>query len=137
MDAVMVSRPGGGGLKAVSARQLAFAVELFEGLGEVRVRRMFGGAGVYAHDVMFALIDDDVIYLKVDEALKQELAGEGSRAWIYTAAKGPRAGIPEQTSYWSLPEDALDDPEAACAWGRRALAAAVASRAPKPRKPRR
>jgi len=121
----------------VSARQLAFATELFEGLGEVRVRRMFGGAGVYAHDVMFALIDDDVIFIKVDDVLKQDLAAEGSRPWIYTAAKGPRAGIAEETSYWSLPEDALDDPDAACDWGRRALAAAIASRAPKPRKPRR
>jgi DNA transformation protein and related proteins len=137
MAAAMVSRSGHGGLKAVSARQLAFAAELFEGLGEVRVRRMFGGAGIYAHDVMFALIDDDVIYLKVDGALKQDLADQGSRAWIYTAAKGPRAGVPEESGYWSLPEDALDDPDAACAWGRRALAVAVASRAPKPRKPRR
>jgi len=78
----------------------------------------------------------DVIYLKADEALKRDLAAEGSNAWIYTPAKGPRAGIPEQSSYWSLPEAALDDPDAACAWGQRAIAAAVALRAPKPKKPR-
>jgi len=124
-----------GGLKGVSAQQLAFATELFAGLGPVGVRRMFGGAGVYGGDVMFALIDDDVIYLKVDEALKADLAGEGSLPWVYSRA--PRAGAPEQSSYWSLPEDALDDPQAACAWARRALDAATAARAPKPRKPRR
>jgi DNA transformation protein len=122
---------------AASAQVLEFAADLFSGLGAIAVHRMFGGAGVYAHDVMFALIDDDVIYLKADEALKRDLAAEGSCAWIYTATKGPRAGIPEQSSYWSLPEGALDDPDAACAWGRRAIAAAVALRAPKARKPRR
>ena len=37
----------------------AFVVELFAGLGPVRIRRMFGGAGVYAGEVMFALIDDE------------------------------------------------------------------------------
>jgi DNA transformation protein len=122
---------------AASAQALEFAADLFAGLGNVAIRRMFGGAGVYALDVMFALIDDDVIYLKVDEALKRDLAAEGSSAWIYTSAKGPRAGIAEQSSYWSLPEDALDDPDTACGWARRAIAAAVARRAPKPKKPRR
>jgi DNA transformation protein len=123
-------------LMTASAQALEFAADLFAGLGHVAIRRMFGGAGVYAQDVMFALIDDDVIYLKADEALKRDLAAEGSSAWIYTPAKGPRAGIPEQSSYWSLPEDALDDPDAACAWGQRAIAAAVALRAPKPKRPR-
>ncbi|MDB5423354.1 MAG: hypothetical protein JWQ29_770 [Phenylobacterium sp.] len=119
----------------VSAHQLAFAADLFADLGGVSVRRMFGGAGVYAEGVMFALIDGDVIYLKADEALKRDLGREGSGPWIYTAAKGPRAGVPGETDYWSLPEAALDDPESACAWARRALAVAAAARASRPRKP--
>lgn len=115
-----------------TAAALAFAVDLFADMGRVEARRMFGGAGLYAGGVMFGLIDDEVIYLKVDDALKADLAAAGSRSWIYTERKGPKAGIPQETSYWSLPESALDDPDEACAWGRRALAVAEAIKAAKP-----
>jgi len=98
-----------------AAAVLAFAVDLFSDIGQVQARRMFGGAGLYAGGVMFGLIDDDVIFLKVDEALRADLAAAGARSWIYTERKGPKAGIPQETSYWSLPESALDDPEEACA----------------------
>jgi DNA transformation protein len=115
-----------------TATVLAFAVDLFSDMGPVEARRMFGGAGLYADDVMFGLIDDDVIYLKVDETLKADLAAAGSRSWIYTERKGLKAGIPQETSYWSLPESALDDPEEACAWGLRSLAVARVIKATKP-----
>ena len=118
---------------AVTARQLELAAELFEGLGGVSIRRMFGGAGVYAQGVMFALVDDDVIYLKVDEGLKRDLEGEGAVAWTYVAPNGPRAGEPMQMGYWSLPESVLDDPEVAQAWGRRAAEVALAKQAAKPK----
>jgi DNA transformation protein len=108
----------------------AFVEELFAGLGPVRIRRMFGGAGVYAGDVMFALIDDETIYLKTDDALKAELAAEGSVAWVYSRAPGKW----EETSYWRLPEAALDDPDEAVAWARKSLAVAEARAAQKPRK---
>ena len=98
---------------------------------------MFGGAGLYGDGVMFGLIDDEVIYLKVDESLRADLAAAGARPWIYTERKGPKAGTPQETSYWSLPESALDDPEEACAWGLRSLAVAQAIKAAKPIRSRR
>ena len=120
-----------------TATMLAFAVDLLSDMGPVEARRMFGGAGLYADGVMFGLIDDDVIYLKVDETLQADLAAAGSRSWIYTERKGPKAGIPQETSYWSLPDSALDDPEEACAWGLRSLAVARAIKAAKPVRRRR
>src|ERR1700677_2726446 len=69
---------------AETAASIAFAVELLSGLGPVRGRRMFGGAGLYAGEVMFGLIDDEVIYLKADGALKADLAAAGSHAWVYS-----------------------------------------------------
>jgi DNA transformation protein len=110
----------------------AFAVDLFSVMGRIEARRMFGGVGLYAEGVMFALIDDDVIFLKVDETLKADLAAAGSRSWTYSRRTGPQAGVPQQTSYWSLPESALDDPEEACAWGRRSLGIALAKASAKP-----
>ena len=121
----------------IETATLEYAVDLFSGMGGVSYRRMFGGAGLYSHGVMFGLIDDDRIYLKVDEPLKAALAGEGSQPWIYTERNGPSAGAPQETSYWSLPEAACDDPEEACDWGRRALAVAGAIKAARPVRRRR
>ncbi|XBQ15558.1 MAG: TfoX/Sxy family protein [Oceanicaulis sp.] len=106
---------------AVSAAFLDFACELFAPIGPTRPRRMFGGAGIYAHDLMFALVADDTIYLKADEALAADLEAEGCGPFIFT----PKSGEPAQMNYWRLPEAALDDPELAERWGRRAFEVAL------------
>lgn len=103
-----------------------FVRELFAGLGPVQVKRMFGGAGGYAEGVMFLLLADDAIYLKADEALKAELKAEGCGPFVWTPENGPRAGEKLEMGYWRLPDAALDDPELAIAWGRKALAVAKA-----------
>jgi DNA transformation protein len=122
-----------------TASALAFAVDLLSGMGHIEARRMFGGAGLYAQGVMFGLVDDDQIFLKVDEALKADMAAAGSRPWIYAERQGPQSSQPRDSSYWALPESALDDAEEACAWAARSLAAAVAIKAARPvrRKPAR
>jgi DNA transformation protein len=40
--------------------------ELFRPFGEVVIRRMFGGAGVYADGLCFAIEQDGEVFLKVD-----------------------------------------------------------------------
>jgi DNA transformation protein len=72
-----------------------------------------------------------MIYLKTDDALKAELQAEGSAPWVYSRAPGKW----EDTSYWRLPEAALDDPDEAVGWARKALAVAEAKAAQK--KPKR
>jgi DNA transformation protein len=99
---------------------------------------MFGGAGVYADGLMFALLADDVIYLKTDEALRAELEAEGCAPWVWEPGSGARQGEKIQTSYLRLPDAALDDPDDAARWGRKALAVARAKAKAKPkRKPKR
>lgn len=118
----------------VSASFLEFAKDHFAGLGRVEARRMFGGVGLWSQGVMFALIDDETVFLKTDEALREALRAEGAQAWIYSNAKRP---WPQETSYWSLPEAAQDDPDEAVTWARRSVAAALALQAAKPpKKPR-
>ena len=41
--------------------------ELFAPLGGVVFRRMFGGVGVFRDGLMFALVADDVLYMKADD----------------------------------------------------------------------
>jgi DNA transformation protein len=108
-----------------------FVVELLEGMGPVSIRKMFGGAGVYAGGLMFGLIADDTLYLKADETLRRELSEAGSEPFVWTPQSGPRKGEAVDLGYLRLPEEALDDPELACAWGRKALAVARAKAAKK------
>jgi len=98
---------------------------LFGGLGPVRIRRMFGGMGLYIDEAMFAMVADGVIYLRTDPDLAAALSAEGSTPFVYSAGKGTPVARP----YWRLPDAALEDPEAATAWARRALLPARAAAA--------
>lgn len=110
----------------------AFVKELFAGMGPVQIKRMFGGAGVYADGVMFGLLDSDTIHIKAnDHAMKQDLIAEGSGPFVWIPENGPRKGEQIDLGYWRLPDAALDDPDEAVRWGRRALALAKAKAAAK------
>lgn len=101
-------------------------------MGHVSLRHFFGGAGVYCQGVMFAMVADDTLYLKVDDALKADLAAEGCGPFLWTPRSGKNAGQTLELGYWRLPETALDEADQAVTWGRRALAVAQAAAAKKP-----
>ncbi len=100
-------------------------------LGPVAARRMFGGHGVYAGDLMFAIIANDMLYLKVDDDIRADFEAAGAGPFTYQS-KGKTAAM----SYYDTPADALDDPERLIEWARLALGAAQRARSarPKPRK---
>ena len=111
----------------------AFVRELLAGMGPLTIKRFFGGGGVYADGVMFAMIADDTLHLKVDDALKRDLEAQGSGPFLWTPATGPKAGQTLALGYWRLPEATLDDPDEAVRWARRALDVARAKAAAKPK----
>jgi hypothetical protein len=53
---------------AVSSDYLDFVLEQLAPVGPLTSRKMFGGVGLYAQGLFFALIDDDTLYLKGDDA---------------------------------------------------------------------
>jgi DNA transformation protein and related proteins len=113
----------------------AFVKELFAGMGPVQIRRMFGGAGVFRDGLMFALLANDAIHIKAnDDALKNELIPEGSGPFVWIPSSGPRKGEAVDLGYWRLPDSALDDPDEAVRWGRKALALAQTKARAKPKK---
>jgi DNA transformation protein and related proteins len=95
-------------------------VELFSVFGPVTVRRMFGGAGIYADGTMFALVADGVIYLKAGENNAAMFEREGLAPFTYSR----REGEPAVMSYWRMPDRLYDDPDELAVWARAALAAA-------------
>ena len=99
------------------------------GLGPVSVRRMFGGAGIYADGVMFGLIADDTLYLKADEKTKRDFEAEGLGPFVYEGG-----GRTIAMSYWRIPERLLDDPDDMVAWARIALGVAQRAAAAKPKR---
>ena len=111
---------------AVSEDFAAHVQELLGGLGSIRIKRMFGGAGVYVHDLIFGLIINETLYLKADDLTEAEFRAAGSEPFIYEA-KGK--SIPMR--YWGMPDEAADDREAAGRWARLALDAALRAKKPK------
>jgi DNA transformation protein len=93
---------------------------MFAAFGAVSVRRIFGGAGLYADGVMFGLVSDGQIYLKADAATVPAFEREGCTPFEYGTKAGKRAVM----SYWRLPDRLYDDPDALAQWAKRALAAA-------------
>ncbi len=106
-----------------------FVIELLAPMGLVSIRRMFGGAGVFRDGLMFALLADDTLYLKTDASLRTDLEAEGGAPFIWTK---PSTGEAIDMGYVSLPSSAMDDPDEAASWARRALAVAKAKAAAKP-----
>lgn len=110
-----------------------FVAELFGGLGPLTIKRMFGGAGVWQDGIMFILLADETIFLKADAPLREALMAEGSYPFVW---ERPSDGKEIDLGYVSLPSAALDDPDEALIWGRKALAVArdAKLKAPPPRK---
>ena len=98
--------------------------DLFAGLPQLSIRRLFGGFGLYSQGWVFAIIGLDQIWIKADTQTVPLFEQAGSRPFSY-AGKNRTVALP----YWSLPDQAIDDPDEALKWARLGLAASM--RAPK------
>lgn len=103
----------------ISAEEIAFATDLFSGLGDLSTRRMMGGLCLYHRGTIFALVHSELgILIKGAGAFIDELEERGCTRWTYTRKDGAAAAMP----YWTLPPGCEDDPEAATDLARAALA---------------
>jgi DNA transformation protein len=113
----------------VSREFREFVLEQFAAVTPVTSRAMFGAVGVYANGLFFALIDDDVVYLKADDASRADFLAAGSKPFA------PYGDDQYSMNYYELPAEALEDEEALAMWMRKALDAA-ARKTKKKRAPR-
>lgn len=96
--------------------------ELFAGLGAVGIRRMFGGKGIYLDGIIFAIEIGGELMLKADAETAPDFSAAGCRQWLYTHRKsGKVVAMP----YWSVPDEALDDPDEMTPWARKAVEAGM------------
>jgi DNA transformation protein len=83
--------------------------------GSMRARNMFGGVGLYAGDLFFALLADDTLYFKVDETNRADFAARGM---------GPFRPFDEGggvMQYYEVPAELLEEPEALKEWVEKAV----------------
>ncbi len=93
--------------------------EIFAPFGEVAVKRMFGGAGVYRDGLCFAIESDGEIYIKVDDANRDAFRAAGSKPFAYSMK-----GELREMGYWRLVDAAHDDPSELRRWAGLGFAAA-------------
>ncbi len=106
---------------AITDEQIEMVLDLFSELGPLTQRKMFGGTVFYSEGQIFAaMMSDGRLQLKGAGDMVEVFSAEGWERWTYS-----REGSDKVTAmpYWLMPDDLLDDPEAACVWARRVLAA--------------
>ena len=100
----------------------SFKTFVLEQLGRrvqgVRGRSMFGGVGIYAGELFFALIADDTLYFKVDDSNRPDFEARDMEPFRPYGEGG------EVMQYYRVPEELLEDPEALGAWAEKAITAA-------------
>jgi DNA transformation protein len=96
----------------------------------VRARSMFGGVGIYASDVFFALIADDTVYFKVDDSSRPDFEARGMEPFR------PYGDVRETMQYYQVPEELLEDPEALAPWVEQAIGVARRAKGRHPRRRR-
>lgn len=94
-------------------------MDMLQPLGAIGMRKMFGGAALYCDGQVFALLSDDVLYLKVDERTRPAFVAEGCGPFAYEMPKG----VQTMASYHRAPDRLHDDVDDMRAWARDAVAA--------------
>jgi len=75
---------------------------------------MFGGVGVYSDGVFFGIIDNDRLYLKVDDINRPEYEAHGMEPF--------RPYDDDRTMpYYEIPVDVLENPDELAGWALKAV----------------
>ena len=102
----------------MKSKKSAFVNDLLERLaplGELRARSMFGGTGLYCDDLFFGLVDEGVLYFKVNDASVGAYRDAGTSPFQPFPDKPPMGG------YWEVPASVLDRDALLREWASQAI----------------
>ena len=111
----------------VTAEYREYVLEQLGRVAPVTHRSMFGGVGIYSDGLFFALMDDDTLYLKVDDSNRGDFEAAG------TGPFSPFGDPSMVMKYYELPADLLEDPDSLRPWVFKAIDVARAARRKKKR----
>ena len=112
---------------AHSAEYIEFIKDQMSGFAPVTIRKMFGGAGVSRDGINFAIIVDEILYLKVDALNEADFDAENLEQFSYEAKGGKRTAM----SYRRAPSRVMDEADEMALWCRKAYDAALRAQKPK------
>ena len=103
---------------AVSQSYREFVLEQLGRATPVNGKSMFGGVGIYAGGLFFALIAEDRLYFKVDDATRPDFEQRGMEPFR-------PFGEDSAMGYYEVPADVVEDVEQLEHWARKAIDVAV------------
>ena len=106
----------------------ASAEDLFQPFAKVKVKKLFGGLGIYHDDLIFACVIRGEVFLRTDPETEPAFAAAGSHKWNYVHDKSKaKVAMP----YWRMPDVAFDDEAELVRFSRMAIEAAGRAKAMK------
>lgn len=99
---------------AVSDAFCDFVVEQLAPFASITTRRMFGGVGIYADGLFFALIADNTLYFKINDTNRPDYEAAGMEPFR-------PYGDERAMHYYQVPADVLEDPDELGEWMHKAV----------------
>ena len=96
---------------------VAFICDQLAALGDVRAKAMFGGHGIYAKSVFFAIVATGRLYFKTNDASRERYEAAGMRPFE------PKPGQ-VMKNYYEVPVDVIEDDGALAEWAVEAIGVA-------------
>ncbi len=114
---------------AVSQSYREFVLEQLGRVTPVTGKSMFGGIGIYANGLFFALIAEDRLYFKVNDATRPEFEQRGMEPFR-------PFGEDSAMGYYEVPADVMEDVNQLETWIKKAIDVAAASKGGKNKRPK-
>ncbi|MFZ8768236.1 TfoX/Sxy family DNA transformation protein [Vibrio harveyi] len=79
------------------------SMKLFEALGNIKSRSMFGGFGLFADETMFALVVNNQLHIRANQQTSSDFETQGLKPYVYK-----KRGFPVVTKYYAISDDLWD-----------------------------
>jgi len=90
---------------------VSYVLDMLQEFGQIEAKAMFGGHGIYRDGIIFAIIVDGALYIKADDKNRALFEKNGLHQFSYIK-KGKECFM----SYYSAPEEAMDDKDELYYW---------------------
>jgi DNA transformation protein len=114
----------------VSPEFIEFVKEQLASLHDLASRRLFGGVGLSAQGIQFAILHGNTLYFVVDDTTRAAYEAMGSQCFSYTTSQRHV----DVRRYYAVPAELIEDRERLSALARESLE--VARRSTKAKRPR-
>ena len=99
----------------VSEEYIGFVKDQLRLVPVLSFRRMFGAIGIYSRGYFFAIINDDVLFFKVDDTNRKDYEAAGCAQFWPMSDKSPM-------SYFEVPVEVIEDETELKRWADKAIA---------------